>query len=149
MIIHASGIYSLAETEFSRINSDDRIHFNAFWYNRTEIFFSLYRSMRDKTSGECHQLRVRRALSLLKMFRCEPEGRYHHRLSTAIAPFWFSTEHLSIVIAPFWLSTDDMSSWVMMIKGAHWAANACERSEFWIRQLFWQMLAKIRARLCH
>ena len=32
---------------------------------------------------------------------------------------------------------------------SHWAANACERSEFWIRQIFWQMLAKIRARICH
>ena len=39
-----------------------------------------------------------------KMFRWEPEGRYHHRLCTAIAPFWFSTEHVWLVIAPFWLS---------------------------------------------
>ena len=29
-----------------------------------------------------------------RMFRSEPEGRYRHRLCTAIAPFWFSTEHL-------------------------------------------------------
>ena len=42
------------------------------------------------------------------MFRWEPEGRYCHRLCTAIAPFWFSTEHLWTVITPFWLSTDDM-----------------------------------------
>ena len=29
-----------------------------------------------------------------KMFHWEPEGRYCHWLCTAIAPFWFSTEHL-------------------------------------------------------
>ena len=33
-----------------------------------------------------------------KMFRREPEGRYHHRVCPAIAPFWFSTEHLWILI---------------------------------------------------
>ena len=40
------------------------------------------------------------------MFHWEPEGRYRHRHCTAIAPFWFSTEHLWIVIATFLLSTD-------------------------------------------
>ena len=43
-----------------------------------------------------------------KMFHCEPEGRFCHWLCTAIAPFWFSTEHLWILIAPFWLSTADV-----------------------------------------
>ena len=41
--------------------------------------------------------------------RCwEPEGRYCHRLCTAIATFWFSMEHLWAAITPFWLSTDDI-----------------------------------------
>ena len=31
---------------------------------------------------------------------------YRHRLCTATAPFWFSTEHRWIVIMPFWLSTN-------------------------------------------
>ena len=35
----------------------------------------------------------------------EPEGRYCHRLCTAIAPFWFSMKHLWTAIAPFWFST--------------------------------------------
>ena len=30
-------------------------------------------------------------------------------ICTAIAPFWFSTEHLEILIAPFWLSTDGIN----------------------------------------
>ena len=38
----------------------------------------------------------------------EPEGRYCHWLCTAIAPFWFSTEHLWAAIMPFWLSTDNL-----------------------------------------
>ena len=46
-----------------------------------------------------------------KMFCWEPEGCYHHGICTAIAPFWFSTEHLSwILIVPFWLSTDDVQT---------------------------------------
>ena len=51
----------------------------------------------------------------------EPEGRYCHRLCTAIAPFWFSTEHLSIGITPFWLSTDDMHIFVCThAHGPYW-----------------------------
>ena len=52
-----------------------------------------------------------------KMFHWETEGRYYScTKSMAIAPIWFSTEHLWIVIAPFWLSTDKIqfwSSWVI------------------------------------
>ena len=33
----------------------------------------------------------------------ESEGRYIHRHCRAIAPFWFSIEHLWILISPFWL----------------------------------------------
>ena len=40
------------------------------------------------------------------MFSWEPEGRYCHRLCTAIAPFWFSMVHCWIMIMPFCLSTD-------------------------------------------
>ena len=44
--------------------------------------------------------------------RCSIENQkgacYCHRLCTAIAPFWFSTEHLWTVITPFWLLTDDI-----------------------------------------
>ena len=47
-----------------------------------------------------------------KMFRWEPEGRYCHRHCTALAPFWFATEHLWILIAPFWLSTDDIKDMI-------------------------------------
>ena len=47
-----------------------------------------------------------------KMFCWEPEGPYRSIaidfLNTAIAPFWFSMEHLWTLIAPFWLSTDNM-----------------------------------------
>ena len=42
------------------------------------------------------------------MFRWKPEGRYRHRLCTAILPFWFSTEHLWTSLTPFWLSVDDI-----------------------------------------
>ena len=42
------------------------------------------------------------------MFRWEPEGGYCCTKPMAIAPFWFSTEHLWSVITPFWLSTDDI-----------------------------------------
>ena len=51
------------------------------------------------------------------MLRWEPEGRYRHRHCTAIAPFWFSTEHLWIMIAPFWLSPDDIYSSVLQSNG--------------------------------
>ena len=43
-----------------------------------------------------------------KMFHWEPERGYCNWLCTAIAPFWFSTEHPWAAITPFWLSTDDM-----------------------------------------
>ena len=46
-----------------------------------------------------------------KMFRWEPEGRYCCTKSMAIAPFWFSTEHLWSAIAPFWLSADNIRGW--------------------------------------
>ena len=39
--------------------------------------------------------------------RWEPERRYRCTKSIAIAPFWFSMEHLWTAIMPFWLSTDD------------------------------------------
>ena len=43
-----------------------------------------------------------------KMFCREPERRYCCTKSMAIAPFWFSTEHLWSAIAPFWLSADNI-----------------------------------------
>ena len=43
-----------------------------------------------------------------KMFRWEPEGCYRCIKSMAIAPLWFSTEHLWSAITPFSLSTDDV-----------------------------------------
>ena len=48
-----------------------------------------------------------------KMFHREPEGRYCCTKYMAIAPFWFSMEHLWILIAPFCLSTDDLSNSVL------------------------------------
>ena len=44
-----------------------------------------------------------------KIFRWEPDGRYRHRLFTAIALFWFSREHRWAAITPFWFSTDVLS----------------------------------------
>ena len=35
----------------------------------------------------------------------------------AIAPFWFSTEHLWSAITPFWLSTDDIKGQVYLPRG--------------------------------
>ena len=55
----------------------------------------------------CCQLRARRALTISKMFRGEPEGPYRCTKSTAIAPFWFSTEHHWTSLTPLWHSTDD------------------------------------------
>ena len=46
------------------------------------------------------------------MFRWEPKGHYRPRLCTAIAPFWFSTNHLYPVLTPFSLSTDELKSFV-------------------------------------
>ena len=43
----------------------------------------------------------------LKMFHWELEGRYRCTMYRAIAPFWFSTEHLYLAVTPFWCSTDD------------------------------------------
>ena len=76
------------------------------------IFFAFHLSSLNLAfiSLDC-QLRARRALwhcHYSKMFHWEPEGCYHHRLCTAIVPFWFSMEHLWISMAPFWLSTDDI-----------------------------------------
>ena len=42
------------------------------------------------------------------MFRWEPEWHNHCTKSIAIAPFWFSTEHLWIAITPFWFSAESM-----------------------------------------
>ena len=62
------------------------------------------------------QLRARRALSIFKdvllrtrrgLLLYKAYGSAH-RLCTAIAPFWFSKEHLWIVIATFLLSTNEM-----------------------------------------
>ena len=39
------------------------------------------------------------------MFHWKPEGCHRRWIIIAIAPFWFSTEHLWTVIMPFWLST--------------------------------------------
>ena len=59
------------------------------------------------------------------MFRWDPEGRFCHRLCTAIAPFWFSMEYLWTSLMPFWLSTDDISwSWPQPVK----ALNCRSRS---------------------
>ena len=55
-----------------------------------------------------------------RMFHWEPEGRYHHWLCTAIAPFWFSTEHRWIAITPFWLSTDDMYFYACILYRLFW-----------------------------
>ena len=66
----------------------------------------------------------------------EPEGRYC-RLCTAIAPFWFSTEHLWTAIAPVWLSTDDILIqrariwWIWQLVHVQYSTNHCNIN-FWI-----------------
>ena len=69
------------------------------------VLSSMQEDEDEKLNKHC-QLRARRALSYSKMFHWEPEGRYHCTKSTAIAPFWFSTEHRWIVITPFCFSAD-------------------------------------------
>ena len=64
----------------------------------------------------------------------EPEGRYCHRLCTAIAPFWFSAEHRWSAITPFWLSTDV----VLFIQLLFKCRVTLLRSEF---NLEWRKLA--------
>ena len=49
--------------------------------------------------------------SRLHLVSWEPEGRYCHSLCIAIAPFWFSTEHLLTLLMPFWLSTTDTGTY--------------------------------------
>ena len=54
------------------------------------------------------QLRARRALSLFTNVPLRSRRALWLGLCTAIAPFWFSTEHLWILIVLLWLSTEDM-----------------------------------------
>ena len=54
-----------------------------------------------------------------KMFHWEPEGCYHCTKSMAIAPFWFSMEHLWNAITPFWLSTDNVA-----VMGSLWKPSS-------------------------
>ena len=46
------------------------------------------------------------------MFHWEPEGPCRCTKSMAIAPFWFSMEHLWIVIVPFWFSMEHL--WIVI-----------------------------------
>ena len=38
------------------------------------------------------------------MFHWEPERHYRHRVCMAVAPFWFSSDHLCKSLTPFWFS---------------------------------------------
>ena len=49
-----------------------------------------------------------------RCFRWETEGRYRHRLCTAIVHCWFSTEHRTMII-PFWLSTDYLNLFLSLL----------------------------------
>ena len=94
--------YSLPSSVFaysaSHLNSDEFTNYcNACWLliNNTEY----------------HQLRARRALFQIKDVLLRTRRAlllYTFFFFTAIAPFWFSTEHLWSVITLFWLSTDDI-----------------------------------------
>ena len=63
--------------------------------------------------------------------RCSVEnqkGAIAIDISTAIAPFWFSTEHLWILIVPLWHSTDNIiavssSALVPFLNGLRFYAN--------------------------
>ena len=57
--------------------------------NLIETMWQLDRKMRIQISWEPEGRHCS-----LKMFHWESEGRYRHRLCTAIVPFWFLTEHL-------------------------------------------------------
>ena len=83
-----------------------------------------------------------------KMFPWEPEGRYCHWFCTAIAPFWFSREHLWSAIAPFWLSSDDIPPDSMRVGGGgggefaidynYWYHNRglpCSRSQMKLNEM--------------
>ena len=77
------------------------------------------------------------------MFHWEPEGHYHCTMSTAIAPFWFSMEHLWIVIAPLWLSTDDMWEYIRI------QLMCCSRSSFVsLRQRLGSILIIAKKQIC-
>ena len=67
--------------------------FSAFWNQNSSYVLSSVESQKG-------------VIVIQRMFRWEPEGRYRCTKSMAIAPFWFSTEHLWSAITPFWLSTD-------------------------------------------
>ena len=77
------------------------------------------------------QLRARRSLLQFKDVPWEPEGRYCHRLCTAIAAFWFSTEHLWILLAPFWLSTDDNYRLLRGQKGINTVQRCSVENQNW------------------
>ena len=59
------------------------------------------------------QVRTRRTLMQVKdvplsMLSARRGPLQLYRVYMALAPFWFSTEHLSSALRPFWLSADDM-----------------------------------------
>ena len=58
------------------------------WQRPIFCFLTGYNIVRWDPEGRYHYS---------KMSHWEPEGCYHRRLCTAIAPFWFSTEHLWIL----------------------------------------------------
>ena len=57
------------------------------------------------------------------MFRGEPEGRFHHRLYTVIAPFWFSTEYLWTTWTSFWPSTNVFMILLMSKYESFWCSG--------------------------
>ena len=75
---------------------------NSFWILVYENFFKMSCNMHSLDVSKYfthiyfiyHQLRARRALIMLTMFHWEPEGHYHHRRYTAMAPFWLSIDDM-------------------------------------------------------
>ena len=104
----------------------------------------LFQKLHHYTST-CQYTQVQKLVTFISLFlnliswnehivSWEPEGHYHHRLGSAIAPFWFSTEHLWVMIAPFWLSTDDneycSALYPTELVKIIWRVNAC--SHLWM-----------------
>ena len=88
--------------------------FFIYWYILYSLWhLYLYHNLKEV---QYRQLRARRACSS-KLFTLRTrKGTIAIDSCTAIAPFWFSTEHRWTAIVPFWLSTDHVSCWLQCFR---------------------------------
>ena len=103
-----------------------------------KILFPIEKQYFKESEQNCNtkycQLRARRTLSLFKdvPFRTR-RALSPYRLCTAIAPFWFSMEHLWIMIVPFWVSTEHL--WIVI-------------APFWLSTNMWTYVENWHVGLC-